>query len=286
MRITDGQRQLLDSFICERLSSNEAHLRMVDNFCNGRNGSLEHTLKNEAYAEDEDGNIAFYLIKDADKHILFYFSIKCGMLYDRFGEGEKLRKINELFRFLVELEQDPSSTEEDRKTIDSILENIRTRKGLVKKDLSKISHIKKSQVSEDFEKESEDNLKRVGKTFAGIEIVHFCANDDCRPLWEKFNIKQKLGAVVFWHFLVPKICELRKIAGCEYLFLFAADLTPDELLVNYYRANLGFKDSNEYGTAIPLYDYACKFMYQELKDIEERREAFYADFNPDEEAIE
>lgn len=259
---------------------------MVDNFCNGRNGSLEHTLKNEAYAEDEDGNIAFYLIKDADKHILFYFSIKCGMLYDRFGEGEKLRKINELFRFLVELEQDPSSTEEDRKTIDSILENIRTRKGLVKKDLSKISHIKKSQVIEDFEKESEDNLKRVGKTFAGIEIVHFCANDDCRPLWEKFNIKQKLGAVVFWHFLVPKICELRKIAGCEYLFLFAADLTPDELLVNYYRANLGFKDSNEYGTAIPLYDYACKFMYQELKDIEERRKTFYADFNPDEEAIE
>ncbi|WP_283127394.1 hypothetical protein [Bacteroides clarus] len=286
MRITDGQRQLLDSLICERLSSNEAHLRMVDNFCNGRNGSLEHTLKNEAYAEDEDGNIAFYLIKDADKHILFYFSIKCGMLYDRFGEGEKLRKINELFRFLVELEQDPSSTEEDRKTIDSILENIRTRKGLVKKDLSKISHIKKSQVIEDFEKESEDNLKRVGKTFAGIEIVHFCANDDCRPLWEKFNIQQKLGAVVFWHFLIPKICELRKIAGCEYLFLFAADLTPDELLVNYYRANLGFKDSNEYGTAIPLYDYACKFMYQELKDIEERREAFYADFNPDEEAIE
>lgn len=286
MRITDGQRQLLDSLICERLSSNEVHLRMVDNFCNGRNGSLEHTLKNEAYAEDEDGNIAFYLIKDADKHILFYFSIKCGMLYDRFGEGEKLRKINELFRFLVELEQDPSSTEEDRKTIDSILENIRTRKGLVKKDLSKISHIKKSQVIEDFEKESEDNLKRVGKTFAGIEIVHFCANDDCRPLWEKFNIQQKLGAVVFWHFLIPKICELRKIAGCEYLFLFAADLTPDELLVNYYRANLGFKDSNEYGTAIPLYDYACKFMYQELKDIEERREAFYADFNPDEEAIE
>ncbi|MCG4685170.1 hypothetical protein L0O93_12450 [Bacteroides finegoldii] len=39
-----------------------------------------------------------------------------------FGEGGKLRKINELFRFLVELEQDPSSTEEDKKTIDSILE--------------------------------------------------------------------------------------------------------------------------------------------------------------------
>lgn len=285
MRITDSQKQLLDSLTCERLSSNEDHLRMVDSFCNGKNGSLEHTLKNEAYGEDENGNIAFYLIKDADNHILFYFSIKCGMLYDRFWEGEKLRKLNELFRILVELEQDPSSTEEEKKTIDSILESIRTRKGLAKKDLSKISHIKKSQVINDFEKESEDNLKRVGKTLAGVEIVHFCANDDCRPLWKKFNIGQKLGTVVFWHFIIPKICELRQIVGCEYLFLFAADLTPDELLVNYYRANLGFKDSNEYSTAIPLYDYACKFMYQELKDIEIRREAFYADFNPDEEAL-
>lgn len=116
MQITDRQKQLLDSLTCERLSSNEAHLRMVDSFSNGKNGSLEHTLKNEAYGEDENGNIAFYLIKDADNHILFYFSIKCGMLYDRFWEGEKLRKINELFRFLVELEQDPSSTEEDKKT--------------------------------------------------------------------------------------------------------------------------------------------------------------------------
>lgn len=41
-------------------------------------------------------------------------------------------------------------------------------KGLAKKDLSKISHIKKNQVINDLEKESEDNLKRVGKTFAGV----------------------------------------------------------------------------------------------------------------------
>lgn len=285
MQITEEQQQVLNSLVCERLSSNENNLRLVDTFCNVRNGSLEHALKNEAYEEDEAGNIAYYLIKDKDENILFYFSIKCGILYDLFGEEEKLRKINDLFLFLVELEKDPSSTKEDKETIASILESIRTRKGLVKKELSKISHIKKSQIIEDLAKESEDNLKRVGKTFAGVEIVHFCANDNYRPSWEKLNIKQKMGTVVFWHFLIPKICELRKIVGCEYLFLFAADLTPDELLVNYYKSNLGFKDSNEYGTAIPLYDYACKFMHQELKDIEERRNNFYLEFNPDEESI-
>lgn len=285
MQITEEQCQILDSLVCERLSSNEKNLFLVDNFYNKRNGSLEHTLKNEAYGEDEAGSIAYYLIKDKDENILFYFSIKCGILYDMFGEGEKLRKINELFRFLVELENDPSTTEEDKKTITSILENIRTRKGLVKKDLSYISHIKKNQIIEELEKESEDHLKRVGKTFAGVEIVHFCANDAYRQSWEKFNIKQKMGAVVFWHFLIPKICELRKIVGCEYLFLFAADLTPDEFLVNYYRANLGFNDSSEYGTAIPFYDYECKFMYQELTDIEKRRNNFYSEFNPDEDSI-
>ena len=285
MQITEEQQQILNSLVCERLSSNENNLRLVDTFCNIRNGSLEHTLKNEAYEEDEAGNIAYYLIKDKDENILFYFSIKCGILYDLFGEEEKLRKINDLFLFLVELEKNPSSTKEDKETIASILESIRTRKGLVKKELSKISHIKKNQIIEDLAKESEDNLKRVGKTFAGVEIVHFCANDNYRPAWEKLNIKQKMGTVVFWHFLIPKICELRKIVGCEYLFLFAADLTPDELLINYYKSNLGFKDSNEYGTAIPLYDYACKFMHQELKDIEERRNNFYLEFNPDEESI-
>lgn len=285
MQITEEQQQILNSFICERLSSNEKNLRLVETFCNAKNESLERTLKNEAYEEDEAGNIAYYLIKDKQENILFYFSIKCGNLFDLFSEGEKLRKINKLFSILIELENDPSSTKEDKETIASILESIRARKGLVKKELSKISHIKKSQIIEDLAKESEDNLKRVGKTFAGVEIVHFCANDKYRPTWEKFNIRQKMGTVIFWHFLIPKICELRKIVGCEYLFLFAADLTPDELLVNYYKSNLGFKDSNEYGTAIPLYDYACKFMHQELKDIETRKNNFYLEFNPDEDQI-
>lgn len=285
MQITEEQKLILNSFVCERLSSDEKNLRLVDDFYNARNRSLEHALKNEAHEEDESGNIAYYLIKDKEDNILFYFSIKCGNLYDLFGEEEKLRKINDLYLFLIDLEKDPSSTKEDKETITSILESIRTRKGLVKKELDRISHIKKNQIIEELAKEPEDHLKRVGKTFAGVEIVHFCANDKYRQSWEKFNIKQKMGAVVFWHFLIPKICELRKIVGCEYLFLFAADLTPDELLVNYYKSNLGFRDSHEYGTAIPLYDYACKFMYQELKDIEEKRKNFYLEFNPDEESV-
>ena len=156
---------------------------------------------------------------------------------------------------------------------------------MVKEDLAKISRTKKNQLLEELEKEPTDHLKRVGKTFAGIEIVHFCANDACRTHWDEFHFQQKMGAVIFWHFVVPKICEAKKLIGCQYLFLFAADLTPDELLINYYETFLGFRSSNERGTAIPFYDYACKFMYQEINGIEERRERFYRDFNPDEESV-
>lgn len=283
MQITEEQKRILNSLTCERLSSNPENLRLVEHFYNAKNGSLEHTLKDAAYAEDEENNIAYYLVKHPNGEILFYFSLKCGMLYDSLDEGEQLRQMNDLYRFLVDLEKDSASTEEDRLTINSILESIRTRKGLVKEELAKISHKKKNQLLEDLEKESSDRLKRVGRTFAGIEIVHFCANDACRALWDEYHFKQKLGAVVFWHFIVPKICEARAIVGCQYLFLFAADLTPDELLINYYETFLGFRSSTEHGTAIPLYDYACKFMFQEVSGIETRRDDFYLEFNPDEE---
>lgn len=81
MKITEEQQQILNSLVCKRLSADEKNLRLVDTFYNGRNGSLEHTLKNEAYEEDEVGNIAYYLIKDREENILFYFSIKCGILF-------------------------------------------------------------------------------------------------------------------------------------------------------------------------------------------------------------
>lgn len=285
MRITEAQQQILDSLICERLSSNSDNLRAIEGFRCCRNEGLEIALQGDAYQDDEKGNIAYYLVKDSDGNILFYFSLKCGLLYDKIEEEARLHDIKRLYEYLISIKDDPSFSQDDKQVVNSILENIRTRKGLVKEDLQKISRTKKNHILEGWEKESADNLKRVGNTFASIEIVHFCANDACRSLWDEFQFDQKLGVVVFWHFIVPKICEARKIVGCQYLFLFAADSTPDAFLVNYYKTNLGFKDATEHGTAIPLYDYACKFMHQEIADIEIRRKYFYDHFNHDKDAV-
>lgn len=279
MQITDHQKKLLSSLRCERLSSCQENLRLVESFFNERNESLVHTLKSAAYEDDESSKTAFYVIKRGED-ILFYFSLKCGLLYDSSDLGDRLSVIRDLYNLLIELGRDSSDvSEEERLAVASVLECVRSRKGLVKGELAKISKVKKNKIIADLENESEDNLKRVGRTFAGVELVHFCANDACRDFWDKTGIAQKFGVVVFWKYVVPIILKIRELVGCQYLFLFAADVTPDALLVNYYRSFLGFKDAEEHGTAIPLYDMACKFMYQDLNDISERRKKFFEEFN-------
>ena len=135
MRITEAQQQILDSLICERLSSNSDNLR----------------------ANDEKGNIAYYLVKDSDGNILFYFSLKCGLLYDKIEEEARLHDIKRLYEYLISIKDDPSFSQDDKQVVNSILENIRTRKGLVKEDLQKISRTKKNHILEGLEKESADN---------------------------------------------------------------------------------------------------------------------------------
>lgn len=59
----------------------------------------------------------------------------------------------------------------------------------------------------------------------------------------------------------------------------------DEFLINYYRAFLHFRDNEDRGTAIPLYDYSCRFMYQEIATLDKGRQDFYQHFNLDEEDV-
>lgn len=285
MKITKEQESILNSLTCERLSENNNNLRAVESFSNWRNENLAETLKDTAFQEDAEGNIAYYVVKHPNGNILFYFSLKCGSLYESIKGMDSLTRVRELYNYIVELKNDPELNADEKQSIESIIERIRTGKGLIKNDLAQISFAKKNQIIKELEKESEDDLKRVGKTFAGIEIVHFCTNENCRKEWEELHIGQKLGVVVFWYFIVPIVSEVMKHIGCEYLFLFAADMTPDEYLVNYYKTYLGFKNTNEHGTAISLYDYGCKFLHQETACLKEKRKNFFDHFNPDEDAV-
>lgn len=280
MKITDEQINVIDGLSCERLSSNIDNMRLVDDFYNVRNESLTNTLQNEAFNEDENNTNAYYVVKNSKGNIVFYFSLKCGMLYDEIIETEQLRIFKSLYQMIVDKEKDESATKEDKKQAEELLETIRTKKGIKREMVEHLFH----NGELDIEKLFRGKQHQVGKTYSGIELVHFCINDGFREEWNKYDMPQPFGSVVFWHFVVPKVLNIMDIVGCEYLFLFAADLSEDENLVNYYR-ELGFDDMTEHNVAMPIYDLACKFMFQKTSSLANGRERFIANFNPDEDAI-
>ena len=282
MRITAEQQKIVDSLKCERLSDNLDNIRLVEDFVNSRNDSIAQTLRNEAFHEDEDNIVAYYVVKDSSNNILFYFSLKCGQLYDEFIEGEGLKMLNKFYQLVVTRQKDENISEADRKELEQIVELLRTKKGVQRKQVAKV--LNKNTNDIDFDKLFRPGQHNVGKTYSGVELMHFCANDQYHSDWALKDIKP-LGAVIFWQFIVPQVINIMEIVGCEYLFLFAADLTDDEYLVNYYREHLGFTDRIEHIAAMPLYDLNCKFMFQKTVDLKERRRQFFENFNLDEDAI-
>ncbi len=282
-RITEQQKRVLESFSIERLSSSEINLRLVGDFYNPKSDSLTNKIQSDAYEEDENGSVAYYIIKNPEGGILFYFSLKCGQLYEKLIEKEQLSLIKNLFQYFDEIEKEESTSEEDRKLIKEIRESVRTSKGISKEELEKIQKKDNKAVS-DIENMFTDNLQRVGQTFAGVEIVQFCANENYRKFFDSLGFFPHFGAVVFWHFLVPKILEVRKHIGCKYLFLFAADTSDDESLIRYYRT-LHFTDAVGHVAVIPLYDWTCRFMYQEISCLSQGKEEFFNNFNRDEEDV-
>lgn len=171
-------------------------------------------------------------------------------------------------------------TSDEIAIVNSFREKLRSHKGLTKKEIEQIPKMG-STIMDDLEKEIGENVTHVGSTFSGIELVHFCANENTRDYWDETVEGQKLGVVVFWQFVVREVLEVMKHVGCQYIFLFAADKTDDEELVSYYRDNLYFKEAVDVSTAKPIYDLTCKFMYQETANLRSEREYFFDHYNVD-----
>lgn len=282
MYISTEEKRVIDSLVCERLSASDQNLRLVDGFFNRRNDSLATVIKNEAFADDESGRMAYYVVKSGSGEILMFFSLKTGLLYDQHIDEKSIKMFKKLNDFVQDAISQPNMTEEQAKALADLLEKIRTHKGISKADLDRLPNKNKS-IYEELEAELNANITHVGKTYSGIELVHFCRNNEYDEVLKGLGLTRKFGEIVFWHFLVPKILEARKLIGIEYLFLFAADMTQDNLLVKYYNKLLKFKLDEERATVKPVYDFSCKFMYQPIDGMEDAMSAFWANYMTDDE---
>lgn len=138
MKITESQLELLRSLKCERLSSNTANFSLINDFYNTRNNSLVDTLQGDAYDDDENNRIAYYIVKTVDDKILFFFSLKYGLLYDEFIEGDRLKEIKSFYDTILRMSLDEAQPVENKKAIASILESVRSKKGIKKEDFARV----------------------------------------------------------------------------------------------------------------------------------------------------
>lgn len=82
MKITAEQEKVLDSFVCERLSSNSLNAELMNSFESKKGESLVNYFKRNGLAEDVSGKTAYYVIKNEEQKIMMFFSLKCGALFD------------------------------------------------------------------------------------------------------------------------------------------------------------------------------------------------------------
>lgn len=181
MKITLEQQNIVNSLTCERLSSNANNLRLVEDFFNRRNDTIAQTLRNEAYGEDEANTIAYYVVKDIKGNILFYFSLKCGLLYDEFIEAEQFKMFTKFYDFIITKQKDSSLSDDNRKQLEFILELIRSKKGVKREQVADVLHKNENDI--DINTLFLHNQYNVGKTYSGIELMHFCANDQYHESW-------------------------------------------------------------------------------------------------------
>lgn len=273
MKITEEQIAALDTLKCVRISSDEAHLNQVNSFFNAKNQNLVEYLQGEANKHDEIGKTVCFLIKTLEDEILAYFSLKCGLLFDREGNIEKIeakKKLDELLRKQQLLADDKNLAEEISNELNESINSLR-------KELAKHYQI-----------DDEDIIhKRVAHTYSGIEIAHFCVNDRMRYYWKQMGMPEKSrpGATIFWYHVVPKILKVNEFIGAEYVYLFAADTSHDAVLVSYYKDKMNFEEPSNIFSVLPVYDFGCQLMSQRIENLSSGLEEFFNEFNPDSDAI-
>ncbi len=280
MKISETQWNIINTLRCERMSLDENNLRLVTSFSNSRNPAIVEPLLNDANEEDIQNVAAYYVVKNSDDKIVFYFSLKSGQLVDSFFDANAYNVLKEFEQNLNTIEKEPETTQEVLKVIRDVKEQLRIKKGISKEHFDKLP---KNGKPFEMQLESMFNNSRVPyvfHTFSGIELGHFCKNEVFSEWWNDLKLPHSLGEVVFWHFIVPIIEETIKYIGSQYLFLFAADNSTDQSLVSYYRSRYGFSiPGDELSSAQSYYNLDCVFMKTDICSLKERKDQFFAQFN-------
>lgn len=292
--ITEEQKKLLNSFTCERLTDDKHNIWRIEHFASERVAGMVDALQHSGWIEDTKGSIAHYVIKNPAGQIVMFFSLKCGVLFDSHSAQSLLEKYrsSEIWPYLVDLNGAGEYKDDDEKkaacknAVEEIERWVRQYPYAYRKMLRNELKICWG-LHKDEQQEKNTKIVRASQSFPAVELVNFCANDNTKLCWqdykEAYNMPdhRKMGEVLFWWFIVPKMLEVSDLVGCEYAYLFAADDSELRSLMTYYENSCRFRRLNRVGAVKPFYDINCWFMGTRLRTISPTmaREEDYAYFD-------
>lgn len=291
MRITSEQKKILDDFICERLSADVSNKALINTFVSKRGSSLVNYFKKFGLKEEQDGKTAYYVIKTKQNEMLMFFSMKCGALFDALLDENEVQKDCQRLTILLQAIENADGVDIRADEVNEILTKYQISDKISIEDIANIVAKRKwkkkllTQLADDKRTEDNNKILRVLSTQSAIELVHFCTNDNMKSKWNTYNMGHPMGETLFWKFIAPKFFEVQSIVGGEYAFLFAADLSEEGSLVNYYDVSLKFQKRLDIGTNKPFYDFCCDFMCQKINDMRKNRQLFFENFNIDKDDI-
>lgn len=272
--INDEQSKWIKGLICERLSINPDNQDIISTFQNKYDTLVDHLHQN-AMAEDKDNKGAYYLVKSNDKEVLFYFSLRCGLLY----EDVLSSNLVEICKAYVE---EIPKTEELKKKIDFY----QTDNSLSDEELrSKLTKIYNKLKKQKKAKRADDKIKETAQkrlvldTIPAIELEYFCKNEDYKGFDKDLFKSHTLGEIIFWFKIFPIIECITQMVGCKYIYLFAADENENMNLTNYYKTKLKFDDQTEWGVNKPVNSNSCRFLCLDISTARDYRNELTDKFN-------
>ena len=137
----------------------------------------------------------------------------------------------------------------------------------------------------DIKKEPAKDVQYVEATYSGIELVAFGKTPQADVFQSSNDLPKSFSQTVFWHIILRKVQEVQQIAGCKYIYLFAADSKPEGSLVSLYRNSMHLDADDGLGVNKPHDDWACWLQYQRISELKKWQQLFFDDFNPDEDDV-
>ena len=101
--------------------------------------------------------------------------------------------------------------------------------------------------------------------FPGVELKFFVVTERSKHVWNGTHLPGKVGVVLFWSFIFPKLEEIQCFVGCKYVYLFAAYEEAEGDLVSYYRTRLHLDARHGLTSNKPRFDFSSWFLYQDKK---------------------